>query len=138
MTAALTVLTPAPQGLSFRVIEYARQAAQLVRGRMDFDVLYAPNWPAWLAALEIRTSSGRPLVLYAASLASTTAPATERGWVLGIERMALRRAALVLVPDAEILAQLTIIHPEALAHARIVRATDEAALRQLLAEITLG
>ena len=138
VAAAPTVLLPAPEGLSFRVIAYARQAAQLVRGRADFDVLYAPNWPAWLAALEIRSSSGRPLVLYAASLASATAPAAERGWVLGIERMALRRAALVLVPDAEVLAQLSSTHPDALAHARIVPAADEATLRQLLAKAALG
>ena len=43
------VRKPEMDGLNFRMIEYARRAARLVRGRPDFGVIYAPNWPAgWL------------------------------------------------------------------------------------------
>ncbi|WP_345053409.1 hypothetical protein [Hymenobacter glaciei] len=136
--ATWAVRQPTLEGLNFRMIQYARQAAQLVDSRQDFGVIYAPSWPAWLAALEIRLRSGQPLVLYAAALASDTAPAAERGWLLGLERMALRRAHLVLVPDAEVLHQIRTRHPDALGEIRIVPATDEAALQLVLAEVALG
>jgi len=131
------VRQPTLEGLNFRMIQYARQAVQLVADRQDFGVIYAPGWPAWLAALEIRNCSGRPLVLYAAALASATAPAAERGWLLGLERMALRRARLVLVPDAEVLRQLRTHHADALGEVRIVPADDEAAVQLVLAEVAL-
>ena len=129
---------PRLDGLNFRMIEYARRAAQLVDGRHDFGVIYAPNWPAWVAALEIRNRSGRPLVLYVPALASDTAPAAERGWLLGVERMALRRATLVLVPDADVLRQLRARHPDALGEVRIVPAEDEATVQLVLAEVALS
>ena len=132
------VRQPTLNGLNFRLIQYARQAAQLVDGREDFGVIYAPGWPAWLAALEIRNRSGRPLVLYAPALASDTAPTAERGWLLGLERMVLRRATLVLVPDAEVLRQLRARHGDALGEVRIVPAEDEVAVQLVLAEVAWG
>ena len=136
--ATWAVRQPTLDGLNFRMIQYARQAAQLVAGRHDFDVIYAPNWPAWLAALEICNHSGQPLVLYVPALASNTAPAAERGWLLGLERMTLRRASLVLVPDTEALRQLRARHAEALGEVRIVPATDETAVQLVLAEVARG
>ena len=129
---------PPLDGLNFRMIQYARRAAQLVDGRHDFNVIYAPGWPAWLAALEIRNRSGRPLVLYVPALASATAPAADRGWLLGVERMALRRATLVLVPDAEVLRQLRAGHAEVPGEIRIVAAGDETTLQLVLAEVARG
>ena len=129
---------PALDGLNARMIQYARRAAQLVADRQDFGVIYAPNWPAWLAALEIHNRSGRPLVLYAAGLASDTAPAAERGWLLGLERMVLRRATLVLVPDAETLAQLRARHADVPGEIRVVPAADEGAVQRVLAEVARG
>ena len=132
------VRQPTLDGLNFRMIQYARRAAQLVHDRADFGVIYAPNWPAWLAALEIRNRSGQPLVLYVPALASATAPVAERGWLLGLERMALRRARLVLVPDAEVLHQLRAYHPDSLGEVRVVPAADEMAVQLVLAEVALG
>ena len=137
-TPTWAVRQPTLNGLNFRMIQYARQAAQLVDGRQDFGVIYAPGWPAWLAALEVRNRSGRPLVLYTAALASDMAPAGERGWLLGLERMVLRRATLVLVPDAEVLSQLHARHADALSEVRIVAADDEVAVQLVLAEVAQG
>ena len=132
------VLVPALDGLNFRMIQYARQAAQLVRGRADFRVIYAPSWPAWLAALEIRNSSGRPLVLYTARLAVDFNAAAECGWLLEIERMALRRARLILVPTAELRQRLCAQYGAAIGEVRVVPAADEAAVRDTLAEVAAG
>ena len=138
MALSADYVTPTLNGLNFRMIQYARRAMQLVAGHGEFGVIYAPGWPAWLAALEIRNRTGRPLVLYAAALASDTAAPAERGWLLGIERMALRRARLVLVPDAGMQQLLHQRHGADLGEVRIVPAADETALQLVLAEVALG
>jgi hypothetical protein len=135
---ALTPRTPPLDGLNSRMIQYARQAAQLVRDRADFGVIYAPSWPAWLAALEIRNSSRRPLVLYTARLAADFAQPAERGWLLEVERMALRRARLVLVPDEAVRRQLRQHYGADTGEVRVVPAADEAALQALLQELAAG
>ena len=136
--AAWAMRQPTLDGLNFRMIQYARRAAQLVDGRHDFNVIYAPGWPAWLAALEIRNRSGRPLVLYVPALASATAPTADRGWLLGVERMVLRRATLVLVPDADVLRQVRARHADVPGEIRVVSADDETTLKLVLAEVARG
>jgi hypothetical protein len=136
--AVPTVLMPRLDGLNFRMIQYARQAAQLVRGRSDFGVIYAPNWPAWLAALEIRNSSGRPLVLYLASLATDLPNPAEHGYQLEMERMAMRRARLVLVPDEALRRRLLALYEEAAGRVRVVAADDETAVQKALGEVAVG
>ena len=126
---------PAPNGLNFRMIQYARRATQLVRDRHDFRVIYAPNWPAWLAALEIRNSSGQPLVLYAANLAVDFAAPAERGWLLEVERMALRRATLILVPDEVLRRRLRAQYGATIGEVRVVVAADEQAVQRVLGEV---
>lgn len=133
--AAPALLTPALDGLNFRMIQYARRAAQLMRDRTDFAVIYAPNWPAWLAALEIRNSSCRPLVLYVPALAADFTNSTERGWLLEVERMALRRARLILVPDAAVGQRLRAQYGATIGEVRVVAAADEGAVQQVLREV---
>ena len=96
------------------------------------------RWPAWLAALEIRNSSGRPLVLYTARLAVDFNAAAERGWLLEIERMALRRARLILVPTAELRQRLCAQYGATIGEVRVVPAADEATVRGTLAEVAAG
>lgn len=137
--AAPIMLTPRLDGLNFRMIQYARQAAQLVQGRAaEFEVIYAPNWPAWLAALEIRNSSGRPLVLYLASLATDLPNPAEHGYQLEMERMAMRRARLVLVPDEALRHRLLALYEDATSKVRVVAADDETAVQKALGEVALG
>ena len=132
------ILLPALEGLNFRMIQYARRAAQLVRTRRDFRIIYAPNWPAWLAALEIRNVSGQPLVVYMASLAADFAAPAERGWLLGVERMTLRRATLILVPDEDLRRRLRTQYGATIGAVRVVAATDEPQVQQVLAEVAAG
>lgn len=140
--ASVTTLAPAPgsarprvpalDGLNARMIQYARHAAQLVHGRADYAVIYAPNWPAWLAALEIRNRTGRPLVLYVATLATDFAAPAERGWLLEIERMTLRRAHLILVPTKALGARLRAQYGATVGRIQVVAAHDEAEIRRVL------
>jgi hypothetical protein len=136
--ATPAVVMPRLDGLNFRMIQYARQAAQLVRGRADFGVIYAPNWPAWLAALEIRSSSGQPLVLYAASLAIDLPNPAEHGYQLEMERMTMRRARLILVPDEATRQRLRGLYQDTIGEVRVVAADDEATVQRMLSEVAMG
>lgn len=92
--------------LNFRVIQYARLATRLAASQ-EFAVVYAADWQAWLAGMEIRQLTGRPLVLQVQSLAPDRNSAADRGWVQALERLAMRRANLVLVATPELAARVT-------------------------------
>jgi hypothetical protein len=136
--AVPTPQMPQLDGLNFRMIQYARQAAQLVHHRQDFGVIYAPNWPAWLAALEIRNSSRLPLVLYVAALALDFTSPAERGWLLELERMTLRRTTLVLVPNDLVRQRVMAEYGDIINEVRVVAAADEATVQRVLREVAVG
>jgi len=94
--AVLSVDTSDRNGINFRVIQYARFATRMAL-REEFSVIYAADWPAWLAALEIRQRTGQPLVLHVHTLAADRDTPADRGWIMELERLALRRADLVIV-----------------------------------------
>jgi hypothetical protein len=98
--AALQALPTDEASINFRVIQYARLATRLAASH-DFAVIYASDWQSWLAGMEIRQLTGKPLVLHVNSLAQERNTPADRGWVMEMERMALRRADLVLTatPD---------------------------------------
>lgn len=104
LNVALTALQALPSdeaGLNFRVIQYARLATRLARSQ-DFSVIYASDWQSWLAGMEIRQLTGKPLVLHVYSLAQERNTPADRGWVMEMERMALRRADLVLTSSSDL------------------------------------
>ncbi|RPD50408.1 hypothetical protein DNI29_06345 [Hymenobacter sediminis] len=132
--ASLAEEQPATADLNFQVIQYARFATRRALLE-DFGVIYAVDWPTWLAALEIRQQTGRPLVLHVLSLAQERATPADRGWALELERLALRRADVVLAATEE-LAQLLLSRYPALApRLQVLPPTDtetlDATLRQL-------
>ncbi|AIZ64428.1 hypothetical protein PK28_13440 [Hymenobacter sp. DG25B] len=88
-------------GLNFRVIQYARFATPFVADK-PFEVIYAAEWPTWLAAMEIRQRTGRPLVLHVHSLCSDRNTTDDRGWIQELERLALRRADLIILDSEEL------------------------------------
>ena len=135
MAPVSSLLQPNLEDLNFRMIQYARRAAQLVRGRTGFGVIYSPTWPAWLAALEIRNSTGQPLVLYATGLAADFVGPAERGWLLEVERMAMRRARVILVPDEAVRHRLAAHYGGTIGAVRVVAADDEMAVQRVLREV---
>ena len=92
--------------LNFRIIEYARHAARRAY-ESNFEVIFAPDWHTWLAGVELRQLTRRPLVLQVTQLATerTTTPA-ERGWMEALERITLPQADRILVPDEATAARL--------------------------------
>ncbi len=124
-------------GLHYRVIQYARFATYLSdTDAEDFGAIYAPDWPTWLAALEIRYRRRRPLVLHLGLLVAESAAPAERGWLLELERYALRRAHTVLVVSEDLRAQVLKHYHLDPSRVRVVAADDADRVRTVLAEIS--
>lgn len=126
--------SPSAANLNFQVIQYARFATRWASGR-QFAVIYAVDWPTWLAAMEIRQLTGWPLVLHVHSLAQERSTAAETGWAVALERLALRRADLVLASTAEVAGLLTEryqLPPERL---QTIAVGNTAAINELLLHI---
>jgi len=133
--AALRTESPADADLNFRIIQYARFAAPQARGQ-DFAVIYATDWPVWLAALEIRQLTGRPLVLHVHSLAIDRNTPADRGWALELERLTLRRADLVLAASPAVAERLRAVYNFSADRCRVVDPNDSHALHEVLNSFT--
>ncbi|MGI4762968.1 MAG: glycosyltransferase [Janthinobacterium lividum] len=98
---------PAPD-LNYQVIQYARFAVPVALAEADFAVIYAPAWPTWLAAQELRQRTGRPLVLHVSTLAAADDEpvGTATGWMAELQRQALQRADLILTETPALAARL--------------------------------
>lgn len=143
--ASLDALHPADQlfdapNLNFQIIQYARQAVPLALAEQPFGVIYAPAWPTWLAAQELRQRTGQPLVLHLAQLAAADDEFIDlaAGWVAEIQRQALHRADLILT-ETPALAQRLRRELALPAHrVRPVPAADAAAVAQALRGVVRG
>jgi Glycosyl transferase 4-like domain len=139
LSVALASLRAEPTdeaGLNFRVIQYARFATRLAASQ-EFAVIYASDWQSWLAGMEIRQLTGKPLVLHVHSLAQDRDTAADRGWVMELERLALRRADLVLTASSALAMRVLELHE--LPPQRVRRLSSSAAQDpNRLAEIILA
>ena len=119
--------------LNMQVIRYARQAVQAALAEGPFGTIYAPAWPTWLAALELRQRSGRPLVLHLTALSAGRQSAdTAAGWAAEIQRQALRQADLILVETYSLARRLRRELGLATSAVRVVPAGDTAAIARAL------
>lgn len=142
---SLEALHPAGQpfdapDLNFQIIQYARQAVPQALAESPFGVIYAPAWPTWLAAQELRQRTGQPLVLHLAQLAAADDELIDlaAGWVAEIQRQALHRADLILTETPALAQRLR--HELALPAYRVrtVPAADAAAVAQALGSVVRG
>jgi len=78
-----------------RVVAYARAAASIALNR-DFDIIHAHDWMTFLAGMEIKAQTGKPLVLHVHSLSYDRAGPDARGWVYDIEKQAMEAADLII------------------------------------------
>ncbi|WP_460620789.1 glycosyltransferase family 4 protein [Hymenobacter tenuis] len=132
--AALGAELPSTADLNFQVIQYARFATRRALLE-DFAVIYASDWPTWLAALELRQQTGRPLVLHVHTLAQERATPADRSWALELERLTLRRADLVLAATEEVAELLRTRYFFTASRLRVVSATDTDTLNATLREL---
>ncbi|SHI54393.1 Glycosyl transferase 4-like domain-containing protein [Hymenobacter daecheongensis DSM 21074] len=131
LAALRTDGTDVGDDLNFRIIQYARLAAPQALAQ-EFAVIYAADWPVWLAALEIRQLTGRPLVLHVHSLAADRNTFADRGWALELERLTLRRADLILAASPAVAERLKTLYDFPAARYRVVAPHDTPALQAAL------
>ncbi|SNC74626.1 Glycosyl transferase 4-like domain-containing protein [Hymenobacter gelipurpurascens] len=128
-------LTPEPDAdLNYQVIQYARFATRQ-SFLENFSVIYATDWPTWLAAMEIRQQTGRPLVLHVHSLAQDRNTAADRGWIQELERLTMRRADLVLAASDDIAQRLRETYPLLVKHLQVVHPDDTNTLTNTLRQL---
>lgn len=85
------------QGLFQQVIAYSKLAAHLAMQQSnDFDLIYAHDWLTFVAAIEIKRQTGKPLVLHLHSLEYDRNGPHSRGWVFELEQQAMREADLII------------------------------------------
>lgn len=89
------------------VLRYAAAAAQIA-SRESFDVIHAHDWLTFLAGVEARRVSGKPLVLHVHATEFDRGGGGENGFVTAIERIGLAAADRVVAVSgytAEIVAR---------------------------------
>jgi glycogen synthase len=78
-----------------RVIDYSELV--LAQGEsLDFDLIHAHDWMTFLAGLQLKARSGKPLVLHVHSLEYDRGGPESRGWIFALEQHALQHADLVI------------------------------------------
>lgn len=120
--------------LNFQVIQYARFAVPLALAQTPFTAIYAPAWPTWLAAQELRYRTRQPLVLHVATLAASEEDSisTATGWQAELQRQALQGADLILAETPALAHRLRRDLGLPLDLVRTVPAADAAAVAQAL------
>ncbi|QMU30297.1 glycosyltransferase [Adhaeribacter radiodurans] len=86
------------------VIQYARYATRLA-SQKDFDLIYAHDWMTFLAGVELKLVSGKPLVVHVHSLSYDRAGKDSQGWIYELEKQALEKADFI-IPVSEYTAKI--------------------------------
>lgn len=81
--------------LARKVIEFSRIAVKLAL-QQDFDVIHAHDWMTFLAGVEIKKATGKPLVLHLHASQFDRAGADARGWIYDIEKYGMEQADAVI------------------------------------------
>lgn len=81
--------------LGDRVIEFSKIAAKLAM-QDDFDVVHAHDWMTFLAGVEVKKATGKPLVVHVHASQYDRAGADARGWIYDIEKYGMREADRVI------------------------------------------
>jgi len=120
--------------LNFQVIQYARFAVPVALAQAPFAAIYAPAWPTWLAAQELRYRTRQPLVLHVSTLAAGAADSLETatGWQAELQRQALHHADLILAETPELTRRLRLDLGLPSDMVRTVAAADADAVAQAL------
>lgn len=88
-----------------QVIHYARYVSRLA-SQKQYDVIYAYDWMTFLAGIELKLVSGKPLVLHMHSLSSQRGGPDSKAWVYELEKQALGKADAVIAINDHIRLQI--------------------------------
>lgn len=81
--------------LARKVIEFSKICAVLAK-QYDFDVVHAHDWMTYLAGVEVKKATGKPLVVHLHASQFDRAGADARGWIYDIEKYGMEQADAVI------------------------------------------
>lgn len=82
-----------------KVILYSKYVLKLVQHR-EFDIIYAHDWMTFLAGIEVKFRTGKPLALHVHALDYDRGGPDSRGWIYDLEKYAMQHAD-VIIPVSE-------------------------------------
>lgn len=81
--------------LAAKVIEFSKIAAKLAL-KEDFDIIHAHDWMTYLAGVEVKKATGKPLVLHLHASQFDRAGPDARGWIYDIEKYGMEQADAII------------------------------------------
>lgn len=81
--------------LGNKVVEFSKVAAKLAMIE-PFDVIHAHDWMTFLAGVEVKKATGKPLVVQIHATQYDRAGADARGWIYDIEKYGMQEADRVI------------------------------------------
>lgn len=81
--------------LGERVQSFAK-IATIIASQKDFDIIHAHDWMTFVAGMEIKALTGKPLVLHVHSLEVDRNGPESKGWVYQVEKSAMEYADLII------------------------------------------
>jgi glycogen(starch) synthase len=81
--------------LGMKVIQFSKIAAKLAL-QSDFDLIHAHDWMTWLAGVEVKRVTGKPLVVHLHASQYDRAGPDARGWIYDLEKLGMQEADRVI------------------------------------------
>lgn len=81
--------------LARKVIQFSKIAAKLAL-KQEFDLVHAHDWLTFLAGVEIKKATGKPLVVHVHASQFDRAGTEARGWIYDIEKYGMEQADAVI------------------------------------------
>ena len=72
--------------LALKVIQFSKIAVKVAL-QQDFDIIHAHDWMTYLAGVEVKKATGKPLVVHLHASQFDRAGADARGWIYDIEKI---------------------------------------------------
>ncbi len=81
--------------LGSKVIEFSKVAAKLALLE-EFDIIHAHDWMTFLAGVEVKKATGKPLVLHVHALQYDRSGAEDHGWIYDLEKFGMEQADCII------------------------------------------
>ncbi len=78
-----------------KIQRYAQVVAHIA-ATLEFDVIHAHDWMTFLAGMEVKAQSGKPLVLHVHALETDRTGTENRGFVFNLEKQAMQYADSII------------------------------------------
>ncbi|WMJ74807.1 glycosyltransferase [Cytophagaceae bacterium ABcell3] len=83
------------EDVAWKVSEYAKYALRLSADK-DFDIIHCHDWMTFIAGMEIKQRTGKPLVLHIHSLEYDRSGPEAQNWIFDLEKQAMQFADSVI------------------------------------------